>query len=168
MARLARWTGLCLLLTALSTTAGWRTELPGAQRLGVGEFTWFGLRLYTAQLWAAGPVQDWNRPFALELVYHRALSKDMLVQTSLEEMRRLDADSVTPQRRAAWSAAMEQAFVDVRPGMHITGLYLPGRAAASMSMANSAAQSPTRCLPGHSLPSGLIREPGIHNCASVC
>lgn len=127
MARLARWTGLCLLLTALSTTAGWRTELPGAQRLGVGEFTWFGLRLYTAQLWAAGPVQDWTTPFALELVYHRALSKDMLVQTSLEEMRRLNAGSVTPQRRAAWIAAMEQAFVDVRPGMRITGLYLPGQ-----------------------------------------
>ncbi len=127
MGRTARWTWLCLLLTGLSEAADWRAELPAAQRLGSGEFTWFGLRLYTAQLWAAGPVQGWNRPFALELAYHRTLSRDMLVKASLEEMYRLDPDSLTPQRRAAWSQAMQQAFVDVRPGMRITGLYMPGQ-----------------------------------------
>ncbi|MOA24755.1 hypothetical protein D3C78_1454470 [compost metagenome] len=26
-----------------------------------------------------------------------------------------------------WSKAMQEAFVDVRPGMRITGLYLPGQ-----------------------------------------
>ena len=128
MAHSARWSGLCLLLmTALSAAADWRAELPAAQRLGGGEFSWFGLRLYTAQLWAAEPVQGWNQPFALELLYHRALSRDRLVQASLEEMQRLDGDSMTPQRRAAWTQAMQQAFVDVRPGMRITGLYLPGQ-----------------------------------------
>ncbi|MGE8323509.1 MAG: chalcone isomerase family protein [Pseudomonas sp.] len=127
MAHPARWTCLCLLLTALSAAADWRAELPAAQRLGVGDFTWFGLRLYTAQLWTVGPVQDWNQPFALELLYHRALSKDALVKASLEEMQRLDASGVMPQQRAAWAHAIEQAFVDVRPGMRITGVYLPGQ-----------------------------------------
>lgn len=127
MAHPARWTCLCLLLTALSTAADWRTELPAAQRLGAGEFTWFGLRLYTAQLWTVGPVHDWNQPFALELLYHRSLSKDTLVQASLEEIRRLDAGSITPQQRTAWTHAIEEALVDVRPGMRITGVYLPGQ-----------------------------------------
>lgn len=128
MAHPSRWTCLCLLLTALSSVAAdWRAELPTAQRLGVGDFTWFGLHLYTARLWTVGPVQDWNQPFALELIYHRSLSKTTLVKASLEEMQRLSGGSVTPQQRATWTKAIEQAFVDVRPGMRITGLYLPGR-----------------------------------------
>lgn len=127
MAHPARWAVLCLLLVALPAAADWRAELPAAQRLGAGEFTWFGLRLYTAQLWAAGPVHDWNQPFALELLYHRSLSRDTLVQASLEEMRRLDAGGMTPQQRAAWTDAIEQAFVDVHAGTRITGLYLPGQ-----------------------------------------
>ncbi|HGM5578905.1 TPA: chalcone isomerase family protein [Pseudomonas putida] len=126
MAHRARWTCVCLLIAAFSATADWRAELPGAQRLGGGDFTWFGLRLYTAQLWTLGPALDWNQPFALELLYHRSLSKDTLVQASLEEMRRLNAGSIAPQQRAAWTRAIEAAFVDVRPGMRITGVYLPG------------------------------------------
>ena len=127
MAHPARWTCLCLLLAAMSSAADWRAQLPAAQRLGAGDFTWFGLRLYTARLWAVGPVQDWNQPFALELLYHRSLSRDTLVKASLEEMQRLGGGSMTAQQRAAWTRAIEQAFVDVSPGMRITGLYLPGQ-----------------------------------------
>ncbi|MCX2887987.1 hypothetical protein DMX11_02465 [Pseudomonas sp. LB-090624] len=128
MAHPARWTCLCLLLTALSATAAdWRSDLPSAQRLGEGEFSWWGLRLYTARLWAIAPVQGWDQPFALELLYHRSLSRDTLVQASLAEMRRLDPASMTAQRSAQWTEALERAFVDVRPGMRITGVYLPGQ-----------------------------------------
>ncbi|MGE8398333.1 MAG: chalcone isomerase family protein [Burkholderiales bacterium] len=125
----ARWASLCLLMVALSTVAAdWRAELPTAQPLGAGDFTWFGVRLYSARLWTVGPVQDWNQPFALELRYHRSLSKETLVDASLAEIRRLNAN-ITPQKRAAWSKALEGAFVDVRPGMRITGVYLPGQGA---------------------------------------
>lgn len=128
MAHSVRWACLCLMLTVMaSAAADWRTTLPTAQRLGEGDFTWFGLRLYTARLWTAGPVQDWNHPFALELLYHRSISRETLVQASLEEMQRLGPDSVTAQSVEAWTQAMQAAFVDVRPGMRITGLYLPGK-----------------------------------------
>ncbi|WP_448632416.1 MULTISPECIES: chalcone isomerase family protein [Pseudomonas fluorescens group] len=128
MAHSVRWACLCLMLTVMaSAAADWRTTLPTAQRLGEGDFTWFGLRLYTARLWTAGPVQDWNQPFALELLYHRSISRETLVQASLEEMQRLGPDSVTAQSVEAWTQAMQAAFVDVRPGMRITGLYLPGK-----------------------------------------
>lgn len=128
MANPVRWACLCLLLTAMSLTAAdWRTALPTAQPLGEGDFTWFGLRLYSARLWTVGPVQDWSQPFALELLYHRSMSRATLVQASLEEMRRMGSGSVTEQHLTAWTKAMDEAFVDVRPGMRITGLYLPGK-----------------------------------------
>ncbi|WP_338474554.1 chalcone isomerase family protein [Pseudomonas sp. MS646] len=128
MAHSVRWACLCLMLTVMaSAAADWRTTLPTAQRLGEGDFTWFGLRLYTARLWTAGPVQDWNQPFALELLYHRSISRETLVQVSLEEMQRLGPGSLTAQSVEAWTQAMQAAFVDVRPGMRITGLYLPGK-----------------------------------------
>ncbi|ANY87037.1 MULTISPECIES: chalcone isomerase family protein [Pseudomonas] len=127
MAYLVRMVCFCLLLgTMSSVSADWRTAVPTAQRLGEGEFTWFGLRLYSARLWTVGPVQNWSQPFALELTYYRSLSRDTLVQASLQEMRRLSGASVTAQQIDSWTAIMEAAFVDVRPGTRITGLYLPG------------------------------------------
>ncbi|MBI6951991.1 chalcone isomerase family protein [Pseudomonas sp. CCOS 191] len=126
MAFALRLACFCLLLTSLASIgADWRATLPAAQRLGEGEFTWFGLRLYSARLWAEGPLLDWGRPFALELAYHRSLSRDTLVKASIEEMRRLGAGSVTAQQLDAWTGEMQAAFVDVRPGMRITGVYLP-------------------------------------------
>lgn len=125
MARPIRWNCLLLLLAAFSAVGDWRSDLPGAQRIGSGEFTWFGLSLYTAQLWAAGPVHDWNQPFALDLLYHRALSKDTLVKASLQEMRRLSAGTLTAQQSDEWGKALGQAFADVEPGMRITGVYIP-------------------------------------------
>jgi hypothetical protein len=125
MAVIRRWACIALMLAlAAPVMADWRAALPGAQRVGSGEFTWFGLRLYTARLWASGPVGDWQQPFALELLYHRDLSRDTLVQASLEEMQRMGA---APSALEDWRKAMQSAFVDVRPGMRITGLYLPGQ-----------------------------------------
>ncbi|BBH45848.1 chalcone isomerase family protein [Pseudomonas sp. KU43P] len=126
MARMLRWVALCAVLVAAPLLAGdWRAALPSAQALGSGDFTWFGFRLYTARLWVDGHGQDWGRPFALELLYHRSLSRDDLVQASLEEMRRLNDGSLSPRQLASWAKIMEAAFTDVRPGLRIAGLYLP-------------------------------------------
>ncbi|WP_416773387.1 chalcone isomerase family protein [Pseudomonas sp. RHF3.3-3] len=118
--------GLLLTITP-PAWADWRSGLPGARLIGTGEFTWFGLRLYSAQVWSAGPVQGWQQPFALDLIYHRSLSRDTLVQASLDEIRRLADGPLPPATEARWAQAMREAFVDVRPGMRITGLYLPGQ-----------------------------------------
>lgn len=123
-----RWLTLCLLLAlSLSVRADWRTDLPEAQAVGQGEFTWFGLRLYNARTWSAVTPLDWTRPFALELTYHRNLSRDTLVEASLDEMRRLGGPGLDEASLARWTQVMQEAFVDVRPGMRITGLYLPGQ-----------------------------------------
>ena len=126
MARRLRWVALCAVMLATPLLGGdWRAALPSAQLLGSGDFTWWGFRLYSARLWTDGQEQDWARPFALELLYHRALTRDSLVQASLQEMQRLGG-GVTPQQLANWAQIMETAFTDVRPGMRIAGLYLPG------------------------------------------
>ncbi|MFJ2982494.1 MULTISPECIES: chalcone isomerase family protein [unclassified Pseudomonas] len=116
-----------LLGVVLPATADWRSALPEARQVGSGEFTWFGLSVYTARLWSASSPQGWQQPFALELIYHRALSRDTLVQASLDEMRRLAERPLPPATLERWTQAMQGAFVDVQPGMRISGVYLPGQ-----------------------------------------
>jgi len=49
------------------------------------------------------------------------------VRTSLDEMRRLSGPDLDASVPARWREHMQQAFVDVRPGERITGVYLPER-----------------------------------------
>lgn len=69
---------------------------------------------------------DFDQPFALELTYRRNISRDTLVDTSLDEIRRIDAQALQAGREAEWARQMRQAFVDVQDGTRITGVYLPG------------------------------------------
>lgn len=126
-AALSLYTLAILTAMALPASADWRQSLSSAHMAGSGEFSWFGLRLYTARLWHSGSAWDWNEPFALELIYHRSLSRDTLVQGSMDEMQRLADRPMPAETLNRWSQAMRQAFVDVRPGMRISGLYLPGK-----------------------------------------
>lgn len=116
----------CLLVLAPAAAADWQAVLPGARPVGGGDFTWFGLRLYSARTWSPVAPLVWTQPFALELIYHRRLSRDTLVDASLDEMRRLQGDALSPATLERWAALMREAFVDVQPGMRITGVYLPG------------------------------------------
>ena len=119
---------VCLLsMAALPCRADWRPAIADARLLGSGAFTWFGVTLYNARLWTPATNFAWDQPFALELTYRRALSRDTLVEASLEEMRRLGDKTLDAATLDRWTEAMNGAFVDVRPGMRITGLYLPGR-----------------------------------------
>lgn len=118
---------LLVLVLAVPAWADWHPGLPNGRLVGSGDFTWFGVSLYTARLWTPGLPLTWDQPFALELTYHRVFSRDTLVEASLKEMRRMAEarpDESTLQR---WSGEMRGAFVDVRPGMRITGLYHPGK-----------------------------------------
>jgi hypothetical protein len=118
---------LFALVLALPAWADGNPALPDGRLVGSGDFTWFGVSLYTARLWSTGLPLTWDQPFALELTYHRVFSRDTLVEASLKEMRRMAGarpEDLTLQR---WSSEMRDAFVDVRPGMRITGVYHPGK-----------------------------------------
>ncbi|MBC3372615.1 chalcone isomerase family protein [Pseudomonas sp. SWRI92] len=118
---------LALVLYASQAVADWRVALPGAHLVGEADFRWFGLDIYQARLWSTEPTPSLDSPFALELNYHRKISRQALVQTSLEEMQRVADTPVDAARLDAWAAEMRRAFVDVKPGTQITGVYLPGQ-----------------------------------------
>ena len=118
---------LFAVLLAVPAWADWHPALPDRRLVGSGDFTWFGVSLYTARLWSSGLPLTWDQPFALELTYHRVFSRDMLVEVSLNEMERMAEARLEEFILKRWSNEMREAFVDVRPGMRITGVYHPGK-----------------------------------------
>lgn len=122
--------GLWLLaLLATQALANWQDGVPGAQIIGAGEFRVFGFDVYNARLWSAARPLATDQPFALELIYQRTISRDDLVQASVDEIKRLSGASVSAGQLADWQAQMQQSFVDVQAGTRITGVYLPGQGA---------------------------------------
>jgi hypothetical protein len=124
---------LVLMLQSAELLADWREALPDARRVGSGEMRVFGFSIYRAQFWSprliVGEPLDSDTPFALELTYSRAVSRDDLVEASIKEIRRLSPNSLNTELMARWEREMRQAFVDVRAGDRITGVYMPGEGA---------------------------------------
>jgi hypothetical protein len=104
----------------------WRAVLPQAQAIGGGDLTWFGLRIYRATLWSASKPVDLTQPFALQLHYYRDISRQRLVGTSIDEIRRLSRAPIADTTLKRWEAQLLAAFVDVNAGDELTGVYLPG------------------------------------------
>jgi hypothetical protein len=106
-------------------------EIAGARLAGEGDMRWFGLRVYTAQLWvgAAGldPQRLDARPFALQLRYAMSLSGSAIARRSMEEIERLGLGDA--RRRDRWLAAMIQLFPDVGRDDRLIGIHRPGRGA---------------------------------------
>ncbi|NYE59956.1 hypothetical protein FHW58_001108 [Duganella sp. 1224] len=107
--------------------APWRAVLPQAQALGGGDLTFFGLRIYRATLWSASRPFDATQPFALQLSYYRSISRGRLVSTSMGEIRRLARAPIPDATMARWESVLAGAFVDVKEGDELTGVYQPGR-----------------------------------------
>lgn len=120
---------LLMLLSSLPAWAnnqtGWREQLPQANLIGSGDFSWFGFSVYNAKLWSPVERVDFTQPFALELTYRRTISRDTLVDTSLDEIRRINGEPLDREQQNAWAQQMSQAFVDVKDGTRITGVFLP-------------------------------------------
>ncbi|PZE14258.1 hypothetical protein DMX10_06555 [Pseudomonas sp. 57B-090624] len=116
--------GLLGLPQALADT--WHEAVPNARLVGSGAFSAYGFHIYDARLWATEAGLGEDRPFALELTYRRSISRETLVEASLDDLQRLGGEAVDAARLSAWQAEMERAFVDVAPGQRITGVYLPG------------------------------------------
>lgn len=114
-------------LYCAQTLSDWRGVLPGTRLVGQADFDWYGFDLYQARLWSAAAVPSLETAFALELSYRRAIGKEALVETSLKEMQRLNGAPLDVKRRDEWADQMRRAFIDVKPGSRITGVYLPGQ-----------------------------------------
>lgn len=120
---------MILLLVSGPALARWQEVLPGAHLLGGGDLRVFGFRVYTARLWSTDTPLNGDIPFALELTYHRDITREELVEASIDEIKRTSPRPVSEEQLVKWQAQMAQAFVDVQAGSKITGVYLPGREA---------------------------------------
>ena len=102
-------------------------ELGAARLAGSGDYRWFGLKIYTAQLWvgpsgyARGAPQA--APFVLDLRYARALDGQEIAKASAVQMQKIGA--ATPAQLAPWLAAMNAIFPNVAEGSHISAVYRP-------------------------------------------
>lgn len=94
---------------------------------GQAELRWFGLKLYDAALWTAGPYWMADGPHALEIRYARDIRGSRLVDTSIDEIRRLGHDD--ERRLGQWRSALAAVLPDVSAGDTLVGLHLPGRGA---------------------------------------
>jgi hypothetical protein len=106
-------------------------QLPEARLAGEGDLRWFGIKVYTAQLWVGRPGLRLDRlasaPFALELRYATGLKGSAIAERSLQEMERMGYGDA--QRRGRWLDAMKKLFPDVARGDRLTGVHEPGRGA---------------------------------------
>jgi hypothetical protein len=125
----ARGFALLAALISVSACAGWRADFQPAVMAGSGEFTYFGFHIYTAELWTTRLPFNRNQPFALNLTYHKHITRDRFVQSSLDEIARLNPHAIDPAKMARWKADMERAFVDVQPDERITGVFIPDHGA---------------------------------------
>ncbi len=101
--------------------------LPQSQVQGMGRMSYLLWDVFDATLWTqAGfrSAQYVEHAFALELRYLRTLSAASLVDSSLQEMRRMG--TLEASKEAGWTTAMQSAFVDVQAGDRITGVHYPG------------------------------------------
>lgn len=118
------------LLTVMSCgpaqAAEWRDDVPQARLMGSAELRWFGLKIYNAALWSAKAPFDPEQAFALELTYQRNISRSRIVQTSIDEIRRLFGERYSDEQIKRWEALMNGVFTDVSEGDQLTGVYLPG------------------------------------------
>jgi len=105
------------------------SQLPDARLAGEGDLRWFGLKVYTAQLWIGKPGLRLDRlaavPFALDLRYATSLKGALIADRSVQEIERMGYGD--PQRRGRWHDAMKRLFPDVAKGDRLTGVNDPGR-----------------------------------------
>lgn len=128
LARLLAAVGMLLALgSALAAPAAppapVDSVLPGARLAGHGAYTYFGLKIYDAELWVGEKGYQAGAPFVLDLRYARKLDGRKIAEASADEMEKLGAG--TPAQRKAWLARMTEIFPDVREGARISGVYLP-------------------------------------------
>jgi hypothetical protein len=102
-------------------------HFPDLRLAGEGRLRWLGLHIYDASLWIEGQRWSADREFVLDIRYARDIKARRLVQTSLDEMRRLEFGD--ERRLNRWIEALTSVMPDVKKGEHLTGVNRPGQGA---------------------------------------
>jgi len=121
-----------IALAAVIGSAGAVTELAPPQRyalqpVGQGTFSWLGLRIYDAALWAPDGRLALSRPFALVVRYARALDGKSIAELAIEEIEHLGLGNA--EQLGVWSARLRGLMPDVAAGDAVAGVHRPGEGA---------------------------------------
>jgi hypothetical protein len=109
-----------------SATSAWAAFLPTPKPVGEGQLRRWGFLIYDATLWSSNGKYESTEPFALRLSYARTVSRDQIVDASLDQMHELGIDVA---QHPDWSEKLRQVFEDVTKGDSLTGIYMPGKGA---------------------------------------
>ena len=91
-----------------------------AQLVGSGTFAFAFWDVYDANLYSASGQFDSDKPFALELVYHRNFNGKDIADRSAELIRQQGFEDEI--RLASWHSQMAMIFPDVQEGTRLTGV----------------------------------------------
>jgi hypothetical protein len=105
------------------------SQLGTALRLsGASVYRKFGFSIYEAALWCLPVGWAAAKPYALQLVYRRTLSRDTLVEGVMDGIR--DQQVADEPTLARWQNLLQQALpAEVAAGEAIIGVSHPGQAA---------------------------------------
>ncbi|MDP9127922.1 MAG: chalcone isomerase family protein [Pseudomonadota bacterium] len=96
-------------------------------KVGSGNYRKLGFKVYTATLWAPEGVWSAEKPFALEVVYARKLSRDTVFDAVMEDIRDQGvADEATLKR---WEGVLTAAIPAVEENDTIIAVSRPGKQA---------------------------------------
>ena len=112
--------------SAVSATSAWDAFLPTPKPVGEGQFRRWGFLIYDATLWSSNGQYKANEPFALRLSYARNVTRDQIVDASIDQMRELGVDVA---QHPDWPDKLQRVFADVNKGDSLTGIYMPGNGA---------------------------------------
>ncbi|MCB5185857.1 chalcone isomerase family protein [Methylobacillus gramineus] len=102
-----------------------QAEIPHAQIVGQGDLRWFGIKVYSAQLWAENGQYQLDKPHALVLTYGHDFSAKNLAKEGVNQLRK---QGIEENKIKEWQPLMEQAFTDVKAGDTLTAIQLPNQA----------------------------------------
>jgi hypothetical protein len=110
----AALTSVILAVPAKATPGEVREALGEARPLGSAVFRWLGVPLYEATLFTPGRASfGWQTPLALQLVYARSLSGEVLVEATIAELERIEG---TRPDHARMAKKLDACFRDVAKG----------------------------------------------------
>lgn len=90
------------------------SKVPDMHPFGKGRHSWWGVQMYDATLWIAGPQWSPTEPHALDLEPKRTVPSSTLVKAAIDEMRSLKVGD--ERQLKAWQAEMNQAIPSVKAG----------------------------------------------------
>src|SRR5450755_4254893 len=94
-----------------------KSQAPGIRPVGRGRETLWGIHIYDATLWIVGDRFTPAEPHALDIEPGRKVSADTLVNTAMDEMRRLKLGDAS--QLASWRVEMRQLMPNVNSGDQI-------------------------------------------------